>query len=155
MSASTRTPDVLVVGGGVIGLSIAWHAARAGMRVQVRDPALAAEPTDGDGAASWAAAGMLAPVTEVHYGEESLLTLNRAAAARWPTFAAELQHASGLDIGYRTSGTLSIARDGDDLAALDELATYQDKPGPDADPARAREARRREPALSPRIRAGL
>lgn len=148
-------PDVLVVGAGVIGLSIAWHAALAAKRVRVLDPGLATAPNGDTGAASWAAAGMLAPVTEVHYGEESLLTLNRAAAERWPAFAADLQDASGVDIGYRTSGTLSIARDADDAAALDELATYQDKLGLDVERVRAREARRLEPALSPRIRGGL
>jgi glycine oxidase len=51
--------DVVVVGGGVIGLAIAWRAAGAGMTVTVVDQA----PGRG---ASWAAAGMLAPVTEVH-----------------------------------------------------------------------------------------
>jgi glycine oxidase len=98
---------------------------------------------------------MLAPVTEVHYGEESLLTLNRAAADSWPGFVADLESAAGLEIGYRTSGTLSIARDGDDMAALDELATYQDKLGLDVERLRARQARQLEPALSPRIRGGL
>ena len=148
--------DVAVVGAGVIGLSIAWQAARAGLSVTLHDPALAAPPRDGEGSASWAAAGMLAPVTEVHYGEESLLALNRAAADRWPAFATELgAAASNTDIGYRSSGTLSIARDGDDMAVLDELATYQDKLGLDVERLRAREARRLEPALSPRIRGGL
>jgi glycine oxidase len=147
--------DVAVIGAGVIGSSIAWRLAQAGLRVSLYDPALAVEPRDDDGIASWAAAGMLAPVTEVHYGEESLLTLNRAAAQRWPEFAAELSAAAGTDVGYRPSGTLSIARDGDDLAALDELATYQEKLGLDVERLRARAVRTLEPALSPRLRGGL
>jgi glycine oxidase len=149
--------DVAVVGAGVIGLSIAWYAARAGLGVRLYDPLLGrpVEAAGDDGGASWSAAGMLAPVTEVHYGEESLLTLNRAAADSWPGFVADLEAASGLAIGYRTSGTLSIARDGDDMAALDELATYQDKLGLDVERLRARQARQLEPALSPRIRGGL
>ncbi len=148
-----RPPDVAVVGAGVIGLSVAWHAARAGLRVAVLDPALAGPAPEES--ASWAAAGMLAPVTEVHYGEESLLTLNRAAAERWPEFARALSDAAGADIGYRTSGTVSVARDGDDLAALDDLATYQDKLGLQVERLRGRELRRLEPALSPRVRGGL
>src|SRR5919197_1073227 len=67
--------DVVVVGGGAIGLGVAWRAAQAGMAVTVVDEA----PGRG---ASWAAAGMLAPVTEVHYGEQALLALNLEAAAR-------------------------------------------------------------------------
>jgi glycine oxidase len=147
------SPDVAVIGAGVIGLAIAWRAARTGLRVTVHDPVLAA-PTP-DGTASWAAAGMLAPVTEVHYGEESLLTLTRAAAKRWPDFAAELVEATGSDIGYRPSGTLSVARDADDLAVFDELATYQEKLGLSVERLRARDIRRLEPALSPRVRGGL
>jgi glycine oxidase len=163
MSTGSTTPapparagaDVAVIGAGVIGSSIAWRLAQAGLRVSLHDPALAIEPRDDDGIASWAAAGMLAPVTEVHYGEESLLSLNRAAAQRWPEFAAELSAVAGTDIEYRTSGTLSIARDGDDAAALDELATYQEKLGLDVERLRARAVRTLEPALSPRLRGGL
>ena len=155
LSEGSSGADVAVVGAGVIGSTIAWRLAQAGLRVSLYDPALAVEPRDDDGIASWAAAGMLAPVTEVHYGEESLLALNRAAAGRWPAFAAELTATSGIDIGYRTSGTVSIARDGDDLAALDELASYQEKLGLDVERLRARAARTLEPALSPRIRGGL
>ncbi|MDQ3955489.1 MAG: FAD-dependent oxidoreductase, partial [Actinomycetota bacterium] len=83
-------PDVIVVGGGVIGLATAWRASRAGLKVAVAD----ARPARG---ASWAAAGMLAPVTEVHPGEESLLTLNLVAASRWPVWVEELTSDSGLE----------------------------------------------------------
>ena len=103
-----------MVGGGVIGLGIAWRAAQAGLSVTVVDQ------TPGRGA-SWAAAGMLAPVTEVHYGERPLLGLNLAAAARWPSFAAEVEDAAGRPVGYRPAGTLAVARDTDDNAALEDL----------------------------------
>src|SRR5215211_5571710 len=114
--------DAVVVGGGVIGLAIAWRAALAGMTVTVCDPA----PGRG---ASWAAAGMLAPVTEVHYGEEKLLALNLASAGLWAAFAEELEALTGLGVGYRRCGTLLVARDSDDLAALSDLAAYQRKVG--------------------------
>ncbi|WP_269799603.1 FAD-dependent oxidoreductase [Geodermatophilus chilensis] len=60
--------DVAVAGGGLIGLSVAWRAAQRGLSVTVVDDA------PGSGASS-AAAGMLASVTEVSYGEEALLRL--------------------------------------------------------------------------------
>src|SRR5205814_1578519 len=75
--------------------------------------------------ASHAAAGMLCPVTEVHYGEEPLLALTLDSARRWPQFAAGVLEASGLDIGYRTDGTLLVAFDDDDLRLLDELLRFQ------------------------------
>jgi glycine oxidase len=140
--------DVLVVGGGVIGLGVAWRAAQAGMAVTVVDP------SPGRGA-SWAAAGMLAPVTEVHYGEQALLRLNLAAADRWPGFAAELEEAAGRQVGYRRCGTLSVARDTDDNAALEDLYRFQLRCGLQVERLRSRDCRRLEPGLAPSVRGGV
>jgi glycine oxidase len=143
-----HTADVVVVGGGVIGLGIAWRAAQAGMAVTVVDQA----PGRG---ASWAAAGMLAPVTEVHYGERPLLGLNLAAADRWPGFAAELEQAAGRPVGYRPGGTLAVARDADDNAALEDLYQFQLRSGLQVERLRGRECRQLEPGLHPGIRGGV
>lgn len=142
------TPDALVVGGGIVGLASAWWAAHAGLEVTVFDPAPGA-------AASNVAAGMLAPVTEVEYGEEARLALNVAAARRWPTFAAELGAAANADLGYRATGTLLVGFDRDDVAALSDLHAFQTELGLDVERLRSREARAREPMLSPRVRVGL
>jgi glycine oxidase len=149
-NASPAAPagDLAVVGGGVIGLAVAWRAAAAGLRVMVVDPAPG-------GGASWAAAGMLAPVTEVHYGEQALLRLNLAAAARWPGFAAELEEAAGRPVGYLACGTLSVARDADDLAALDDLYRFQQGLGLEVERLRSRECRSLEPGLAPGVRGGV
>jgi len=146
--AQQSAADVVVVGGGVIGLGIAWRAALAQMTVTVVDDA----PGRG---ASWAAAGMLAPVTEVHYGERPLLALNLAAAARWPAFAAEVEEASGLPVGYRPGGTLAVARDADDNAALEDLYQFQLRCGLEVERLRSRECRQLEPGLAPSIRGGV
>jgi glycine oxidase len=140
--------DAVVVGGGVIGLGIAWRAATAGLSVTVVDEA----PGRG---ASWAAAGMLAPVTEVHYGEQALLRLNLAAADRWPAFAAELEEAAGAPIGYRRCGTLTVARDADDNAALEDLYRFQLRCGLQVERLRSRDCRRLEPGLAPSVRGGV
>ncbi|HEX6420988.1 MAG TPA: glycine oxidase ThiO [Acidimicrobiales bacterium] len=140
--------DVVVVGAGVIGLASAWRLAQGGAAVAVVDPA----PGSG---ASGVAAGMLAPVTEARLGEEALLRLNRASWARWPAFAAEVEAASGHDVGYRDDGTLMVALDADDRAALDDLAARQRAMGLAVRPLRGREARALEPGLAPGVRAGL
>lgn len=140
--------DVAVVGGGVVGLATAWRCATAGMAVALLDDA----PARG---ATWAAAGMLAPVTEVHYGEEALLRLNLASHARWPAFADALAAASGRDVRHRTTGTLVVARDRDDAAVLDDLHAFQVRLGLDAQRLTGREARQLEPALHPRTRGGI
>ncbi|MEV8534582.1 glycine oxidase ThiO [Streptomyces sp. NPDC051211] len=149
MHSSTHRSDVLVIGGGIIGLVTAWRTARRGLTVALADPA------PGGGAAQ-VAAGMLAAVTELHYGEETLLALNTASAARYEAFAAELAEASGgLDIGYRACGTLSVALDSDDRLHLRELHALQQRCGLESEWLTGRECRRLEPMLAPGVRGGL
>ncbi|MBD9725733.1 glycine oxidase ThiO [Streptomyces caniscabiei] len=144
----THTSDVLVVGGGIIGLVTAWRSARRGFATTVVDP----EP---GGGAARVAAGMLAAVTELHYGEETLLGLNLESARRYPDFAAELTEATGLDLGYRRCGTLAVALDADDRAHLRELHALQQRSGLDSEWLSGRECRRLEPMLAPGVRGGL
>jgi glycine oxidase len=140
--------DVLVLGGGVIGLVVAWRCAQRGGRVTVADPA------PGGGAAG-VAAGMLAAVTELHYGEQDLLALNLASARRYPRFVRELEEASGRETGYRECGTLAVALDADDRAQLRELHAFQERCGLSSAWLTGRECRRLEPMLSPSVRGGL
>ncbi|WP_037852483.1 glycine oxidase ThiO [Streptomyces sp. NRRL S-1824] len=140
--------DVLVIGGGIIGLVTAWRAAQRGLRTAVVDP-------DPGGGAARVAAGMLAAVTELYYGEQMLLGLNVASAARYPAFAAELEAASGQDIGFRACGTLAVALDSDDRAHLRELHALQQRSGLQSEWLTGRECRRLEPMLAPGVRGGL
>ncbi|MGW8887700.1 glycine oxidase ThiO [Streptomyces sp. NPDC055749] len=148
MRAQRNGCDVLVIGGGIIGLVTAWRAAQRGLRTAVADP----EP---GGGAAGVAAGMLAAVTELHYGEETLLGLNVASAARYPAFAAELEEASGQEIGFRACGTLAVALDSDDRAHLRELHALQQRSGLESEWLTGRECRRLEPMLAPGVRGGL
>ncbi|MGW5616987.1 glycine oxidase ThiO [Streptomyces sp. NPDC003877] len=144
----TRTSDVLVIGGGIIGLVTAWRAAQRGLATAVVDP----EP---GGGAAQVAAGMLAAVTELHYGEQTLLGLNLASARRYPDFTAELAELTGHDLGYRRCGTLAVALDADDRAHLRELHALQQRSGLDSQWLSGRECRRLEPMLAPGVRGGL
>ncbi|MER5434735.1 glycine oxidase ThiO [Streptomyces sp. NPDC002588] len=144
----TRTADVLVVGGGIIGLVTAWRAAQRGFAVTVVDP----EP---GGGAARVAAGMLAAVTELHHGEQTLLGLNLASARRYPEFAAELTEVTGQDLGYRRCGTLAVALDADDRAHLRELHALQAQSGLESEWLAGRDCRRLEPMLAPGVRGGL
>jgi glycine oxidase len=109
--------DVVIVGGGVIGLATAWRSLGRGLRVTVADPSPASK-------ASHVAAGMLTPVSELSYGEESLLRLGLASRDRYPSFVAELEELTGHDTGFRGDGTLKVALDPDDLAVIDDLRRY-------------------------------
>jgi glycine oxidase len=145
---TTDTSEVVVVGGGVIGLAAAWRLAQRGRRVTVIDPAPAR-------AATHAAAGMLAPVTEVRYGEEQLLALGVESLRRYPAFVAELEAATGHHVGLRTEGTLLVATDAGDRAMLSDLHDFQRSLGLDADLLTSRECRALEPGLNPEVRCGL
>jgi len=112
------------------------------------------DPRPGSGA-SGAAAGLLAPVTEVHYGEEALLRLNLAGAAAYPDLVTELEDATGLSFGYRRCGTVIVARDADDSAALDDLFAYQKGLDLNVERLRRRDLRALEPALAPSLRGGI
>ncbi|MCC5947134.1 MAG: glycine oxidase ThiO [Nitriliruptoraceae bacterium] len=148
MTGATPSPDVLIIGGGLIGLACAWRLATDGATVTVLDP------TPGAGASN-VAAGMLAPVTEVVYGEESHLALTIAAARRWPAFAEALVDASGTDVGYRATGTLVVGFDRDDAAALRDLEAFHAELGLEVEHLDRDALRVREPMLSPRAHVGL
>lgn len=144
----THTSDVVVVGGGIIGLVTAWRAAQRGLATTVVDP------VPGGGAAQ-VAAGMLAAVTELHHGEQTLLGLNLESARRYPDFVAELTELTGHDLGYRRCGTLAVALDADDRAELRELHALQQRSGLESEWLSGRECRRLEPMLAPGVRGGL
>lgn len=140
---------VLVVGGGVIGLSCAYRLARAGHEVTLVAPA------PGRDGASWVAAGMLAPVTEVQFGEAALTSLLLEGVTLWKDFAASLQDDTGHDIGFDQSGTLTVAVDSSDLAALEDLLAYQHDLGCLAQRRTATQCRELEPSLTPTLRGGI
>jgi glycine oxidase len=140
--------DVLVAGGGVVGLSIAWRAAERGHRVTVVDPA----PGTG---ASAVAAGMLAPVSEAAFGEEPLLELALCSARLWPDFARDLAEASKRPSGFVEGGTLVVGLDGSDRAALVELHRFQTHLGLDVDWCTGSRCRELEPLLAPGVRGGV
>lgn len=142
------TPDVVVVGGGAVGLGVAWRCAAGGATVRAFD-------SSGSRGATWAAAGLLAPVTEVHYGEEPLLALNLESSARYPSFVAELEEASGVATGYRQCGTLMVALDADESRALDELHRFQQSLGLKVQRLNGRQTRAEEPGLAPSVRGGI
>ena len=146
MPPAHRHPDVAVLGGGVIGLAVAWRARLRGLSVCVleRGPL--------GGGATHVAAGMLAPVAEADPGERELLGLSLDSARRWPAFAAELEKASGAAIGYRTCGTLVVAQDRDAAEALDRERDLRERLGVPVERLLPSAARRLEPALAPAIR---
>lgn len=141
--------DVVVVGGGIIGLSAAWRLTQAGAVVRVFD-----DPTT-DGAAWRAAAGMLTPVTEAYWGEDDLLALTVDSMRRWPGFAADLEAVAGVDVGFEQHGVLAVGLDADDALVVADLHSLHERHGLRSERLRSRACREREPLLAPGVRTGL
>ncbi|WP_051799205.1 glycine oxidase ThiO [Catenuloplanes japonicus] len=154
--------DLGIVGGGPIGLAVAWRCAQRGLDVAVYDDATPedgqrppARKAIGERTGAWeVAAGMLAPVGESCFGEPELTALLTDSAARWPGFAAELEAAASAEVGYRAEGTLVVALTADDLAAAVRITAYQRDLGLGIDRLTPSALRELEPVLSPRVRGG-
>jgi glycine oxidase len=140
--------DLVVVGGGVIGLACAWRAAQRGLRIAVLD---AAEP----GNASHAAAGMLAPASELGENSRALTELSRASLAEYPDFVAELEEVSGTAVAFRVCGSLQVALDGEERRALEQLHQLQQDDGLETELLDAAACRAREPGLATDIETGI
>jgi glycine oxidase len=140
-----------VLGGGIVGLSVAWRARARGMSVTLFE-------RDGlGGGATHVAAGMLAPVAEVEFGKAGrrVLELGMRSAEMWPSFAEELERDSGVDVGLRRTGTLVVARDEDEARELERQLAFREALGLCAVRMRPSEAREHEPALAPTVRLAL
>ena len=111
-------------------------------------------PRDGH-AASLVAAGMLAPASEALFGEGALLRLNLLAVRRFGSFAAELEEATGHQVGLRREGTLAVAYDPGDYAALIRLTAFRRSAGLDAEELDSRACRKLEPFLTPDVHGGV
>ncbi|HEX6456889.1 MAG TPA: glycine oxidase ThiO [Solirubrobacterales bacterium] len=141
--------DVVIVGGGVIGFACAWRLAQQGLKVVVLERDMPG------GGATRVAAGMLAPVGELTFGEPELLELTLAAARMYPEFVAELEAASGRSTGYEQLGALHVALDHDEAAQLRRVHDLQRSLELEAEWLTPRKCRELEPGLTPSFHGGV
>ena len=141
-----KTYDVVIVGGGIIGCSIAFELSRRNVRVVLLDrQELMRE-------ASWAAAGMLSPAPDCP-AAIPLVPLGLASLAAYPHFIPDIEDASGKRAGYRTGGTLEALFHGDAERELSTLVALHHGLGLACEPIPIEEAQVMEPALGREARA--
>ncbi len=138
---SQRDGDVLVIGAGVVGCTLAFELAAAGRRVRVFDP----RPPGGG--ASLASAGVLAPYVEGH-DSRPLRDLGRRSLSLYPAFIDRVSAASGRPVAFRAIGTAEVATSDEDVARLARSKATADAEGVAASWLEGAAAREAEPALA-------
>jgi glycine oxidase len=148
MSQETRASDVIVIGGGVIGLSAAYELARAGLKVRVLEKGACGKE------ASWSGAGVLQCGS--WHRRDPLVHLLRESLRLYRTFAPELLERTGIDPEFIQCGSFELLLDdqqyrmaASEVRAAGEYAAQWDSPvlellTPEA-------AREREPNLAPEL----
>lgn len=145
---STHTADVIIIGGGLIGSSIAFRLAQSRLKVVVLDRG---EP---GAEASSAAAGMIAPQGETT-DPDDFFAFCAASRALYPDFVSEIEGLTGREVGYRQEGTLLVAADDEESSALERTYQAQSRNGLVIERLPPEAVHQRVAGLSTEIRCGL
>jgi glycine oxidase ThiO len=141
-------PDVLILGGGIIGLACARELARTGRRVEVL------ERREAGAEASLAAAGMLAPLSESP-APGPFLEACQASRDLWVSWVPALEEEAGISLDYDTSGALQVALDEEEERSLDGFARAAEELGERIEEIEVETLRHWVPDISPDARRTL
>ena len=142
------TYDAVIAGGGLIGASIAFELAEAGMKVALYD---AREPAR---EASWASAGMISPAPE-GAGMIPFMPISLASAALYPELICKVEELTGKDVGYLKSGALEIILEGNAQEELSTMIALQHGVGLRAEALSAQKARQMVRSLTEQMQAAI
>lgn len=141
--------DIIVLGGGVIGLSIAFECQRRGDQVLVLDV------SECGGQASGAAAGMLAPYSEISEDPDDFFHLCVQSLHEFPSWQEEIKQLSGIDFEYRKTGSLTVILHEAERLSLETRKDWQQQFGCRSEVIERDRLREIEPNLSDEIIAAL
>jgi len=143
-----KRPDVLIIGGGIVGCACAYELTKRGASVTLLEYGKTGMQ------ATNAAAGMLAPLTEAAAADAMLDTGLKALRA-YPALVAELEQACGFDLEFRQDGILRVAFDEDDATALRRRCAWERELGFDVQWLDGPGCREVEPRISDRVIGGV
>ncbi len=114
---TSRSPDIIVVGAGIVGCAVGYELARGGASVEIVD-----DRPPGMGATQ-ASAGMLAPFTEAKDRNTTFLDLAVRSLDLYDEFVSRVSQASKMAVGYKRTGTIDVAATSDRMSHLREIAS--------------------------------
>ncbi|MEI6519336.1 MAG: glycine oxidase ThiO [bacterium] len=142
-----KSSDILILGGGIIGMSIARELAGNGLNVRIL------ERHQPGREASWASAGMLAPQGELSEGAFQKLCIE--SNRRYPAYRADVEEETGIKCYHREAGTMALAVTDEDEAEFRRTYQLQKNDGLEVEWITGDEARSKEPELSQLVRGGM
>lgn len=142
------TCDVLIIGGGLMGCTVAWELARAGLKTRVLERSVPGAE------ASSAAGGIVGAQVEAH-GRGPMFDLCLASRERYPRFAQALYEQTGIDVGFREGGILRLAFERLSAAKLAVESMWQRRAGHEITRLGSRAARHLEPELTRQVAGGV
>ncbi|MBU8905741.1 glycine oxidase ThiO [Desertibacillus haloalkaliphilus] len=140
---------IVVLGGGIIGLATAFECQRRGYKVTIL------EKVTCGGQASGAAAGMLAPYSEIEEDPDDFFRLCLASLKLYPKWQQEVKDIAKAEFEYTNSGSLHCVYHEADLLSLESRQQWQGDFGAEADILQGEELYKREPELSKEIIAAM
>ncbi|HMJ15308.1 MAG TPA: glycine oxidase ThiO [Polyangiaceae bacterium] len=144
----TRTAQVLVIGGGIMGCACSWELARRGFAVTVLEKSVPGAE------ASSHAAGILGAQAEAH-ASGPMFELSMQSLSRYPRWTKRLFEATGIDVGFRSGGVLRVAFDRASAGALARASAWQTRKGLRSERIGRARLREVEPALSRDVAGGV
>ena len=148
-NAGADSFDTLIIGAGIIGLSIAEALQRRGRKVMVLE-----RERPGCGS-TWAAGGMLAPISEAEHRDPELLALAQRGLEVYARFIHRLEGDTGLQCGYSDQGSLWVAIHRDDRAELNHMRQTLEQQSLRVEALDGEQLAQLEPHLSGRVQYGL